>query len=119
MYTAIVVFIVLISILLSLVVLVQNSKGGGLAAGFSSSQQIMGVRKTTDFLEKFTWGLAVSLMVLALVGNFALPKNQEIQSSSTIQEQIDNASLPAAPSAPLPGGQQQQPANQQQPPPAK
>lgn len=118
MYTAVIVFIVLICILLGLVVLVQNSKGGGLAAGFSSSQQIMGVRKTTDFLEKFTWGMAISLMTLALVANFILPKTHEVQSSSTIQEQIDNASLPSAPSAPLPGSQQQ-PANQQQQQPAK
>lgn len=60
MYTALTVFIILIGALLSLVVLVQNSKGGGLAAGFSTSNQVMGVRRTTDLLEKLTWGLAIA-----------------------------------------------------------
>jgi protein translocase subunit secG len=58
MYVFISILILIASILLILIVLVQNSKGGGLASGFSSSNQIMGVRKTTDFLEKATWGLA-------------------------------------------------------------
>ena len=58
MYTAISVLIFIICVLLILIVLVQNSKGGGLASSFASSNQIMGVRKTTDFLEKATWTLA-------------------------------------------------------------
>lgn len=93
--------------------MVQNSKGGGLAAGLSSSTQVMGVRKTTDFLEKFTWGLIISLFVLSIVGSFVLPKNQTIQSSSAIQEQIDNAALPSG-SMPTPPPAQQ-PQGQQQP----
>ena len=52
MFTFFVLLIVLASILMCLIVLIQNSKGGGLASGFASSNQIMGVRKTTDFLEK-------------------------------------------------------------------
>jgi preprotein translocase subunit SecG len=55
-----------------LIVLIQNSKGGGLAAGFSSSNQIMGVRKTTDFLEKATWTLAVFMVVLSVFAAYAL-----------------------------------------------
>ena len=62
MYVFISILILIASILLILIVLIQNSKGGGLASGFSSSNQIMGVRKTTDFLEKATWTLAVSLL---------------------------------------------------------
>jgi preprotein translocase subunit SecG len=73
MYTAITVFIIIICILLALVVLVQNSKGGGLASGFSSSNQIMGVRKTTDVLEKLTWGLAIALMVFSIAGTMVMP----------------------------------------------
>lgn len=57
MYNFIVILILIVSVVLALVVLVQNSKGGGLAANFSAPNQIMGVRKTTDFLEKLTWGL--------------------------------------------------------------
>ncbi|MBN8695891.1 MAG: preprotein translocase subunit SecG [Bacteroidetes bacterium] len=67
MGTLISVIIVIVSILLILVVLVQNSKGGGLASTFSSSNQVMGVRKTADFLEKATWTLAIALLVLSLL----------------------------------------------------
>jgi len=66
MYVLLTILIVIASILLTLLVLVQNSKGGGLAAGFSSSNQIMGVRKTTDFLEKATWGLVIFVVVLSI-----------------------------------------------------
>ena len=58
MYLLLVILMVIASILMCFIVLIQNSKGGGLASGFSSSNQIMGVRKTTDFLEKATWSLA-------------------------------------------------------------
>ena len=67
MYTAIVTLIVIVAILLTLIVLVQNSKGGGLASNFSGSNQVMGVRKTTDFLEKATWTLAATLLILSIV----------------------------------------------------
>ncbi|MBP1664022.1 MAG: protein translocase subunit secG [Bacteroidetes bacterium] len=67
MYVFLIILIVIFSLLLTLIVLVQNSKGGGLAAGFQSSNQIMGVRKTTDFLEKATWGLAAAIVVLSII----------------------------------------------------
>jgi len=66
------VLILIVCALLILVVLVQNSKGGGLASGFASNNQIMGVRRTSDFIEKATWGLAAALLVLSL---FATPKS--------------------------------------------
>lgn len=66
MSTLISVLIIIVCILLILVVLVQNSKGGGLASNFSSGNQMMGVKKTADFLEKLTWGLAISLLLLSL-----------------------------------------------------
>ncbi|MCL1822311.1 MAG: preprotein translocase subunit SecG, partial [Prolixibacteraceae bacterium] len=62
MYYFITVAIFIVCILLILIVLVQNSKGGGLASNFQSSNQVMGVRKTTDFLEKATWTLAGLLL---------------------------------------------------------
>jgi len=65
--------ILIICILLIIVVLVQNSKGGGLANNFSSSNQVMGVRRTADFIEKATWGLAITLLVLCLLST---PKKQ-------------------------------------------
>ena len=58
-FVILVCLIVLAAVLMCFIVLIQNSKGGGLAAGFASSNQIMGVRKTTDVLEKATWGLAI------------------------------------------------------------
>ncbi len=67
MFTAISIIILIICALLALVVLAQNPKGGGLAAGFTGAQQIGGVQRTSDFLEKSTWTLATALMVLCLV----------------------------------------------------
>lgn len=61
------VLILIVCALLTLVVLVQNSKGGGLASGFASNNQIMGVRRTSDFIEKATWGLAAALLILSLL----------------------------------------------------
>ena len=69
MYTLIIVLILLASVLMVGIVLIQESKGGGLASGFSASNQIMGVRKTTDFLEKATWGLAIAMVVLSVVSS--------------------------------------------------
>lgn len=110
MYTIITVFIVIISLLLALVVLVQNSKGGGLASGFSGSNQVMGVRRTTDVLEKLTWGLAIALMVFSITGTMFQPKTTETQAASAIQEQIDNAAVPTPGMQQPPVGADQQPA---------
>ena len=74
MYTVLVVLIVILAILMCLVVLIQESKGGGLASSFSASNQIMGVRKTTDVIEKLTWGLAAAMVVLSVVSVFFIPK---------------------------------------------
>ena len=70
MFTLVVVIIILACFVLGFFVLIQNSKGGGLASNFAGSNQIMGVRKTADFLEKASWGLAAGIMVLCLVCAF-------------------------------------------------
>lgn len=57
---------ILACIFLALVILIQNPKGGGLDSSFSSANQIGGVKRTTDFLEKSTWTLGVVLFVLCL-----------------------------------------------------
>jgi preprotein translocase subunit SecG len=95
MFPLITVLIFITSILLVLIVLVQNSKGGGLASNFQSSNQIMGVRKTTDFLEKATWGLAAVLIFLSVISSAFIPRDQ-IESQSEAQEQIENAIDPSA-----------------------
>jgi preprotein translocase subunit SecG len=74
MYQFIVVLILVVCVLLAAVILVQNSKGGGLAANFSAPTEIMGVRKTTDFLERATWGLAIALVVLSLLATMVIPR---------------------------------------------
>lgn len=73
MYLLFVGLIVLAAILMCLVVLIQNSKGGGLASSFAASNQIMGVRKTTDFIEKLTWGLAAFMVVMSVAISYVIP----------------------------------------------
>jgi len=68
MYFLIIISII-VCVLLGLIVLIQNPKGGGLSSNFSSSSQLLGVQKTGDILEKGTWTLAILLMVLSLTIN--------------------------------------------------
>ena len=68
---------VIVSLLMCLIVLIQNSKGGGLASGFSSSNQIMGVRKTTDFLEKATWTLAGCMVVFSIISAYTISSSAD------------------------------------------
>lgn len=66
MLTLISILIVVACVLLVLIILVQNPKGGGLASGFGAANQLGGVRKTTDFLEKATWYLAIAIVILSM-----------------------------------------------------
>ena len=90
------VLILIACVLMILVVLVQNSKGGGLASNFSSSNQYMGVRKTADFLEKFTWGLAIALLALSLLSIVVIPRgNSKTGTSDTeLRQNIDENAQP-------------------------
>ncbi len=89
MYAFLTILILLASLLLIGVVLIQKSKGGGLASNFSSSNQIMGVRKTTDFVEKATWTLAIVICVLSIITSFLAPQNlvQGRQSRVTTEQE--------------------------------
>ena len=89
MYIVLTILILLISLFLILVVVLQNSKGGGLAAGFASSNQIMGVRKTTDFLEKATWWSAGIIAVLAIVSTHFLHTGKVDESQNVLKETLD------------------------------
>ena len=103
MYTIFAVLIIITSILLVLVVLVQNPKGGGLSSSFGggAGNQIMGAKKTTDFLEKATWTLAIVLISLSLLSNLAIPKNNAVNSTEIkAQEQIDETDIPNLPPNP-------------------
>ncbi len=72
MYSLLIILMLLASVLMCFIVLIQNSKGGGLASGFSSSNAIMGVRKTTDFLEKATWTLAAAMVVFSIAAAYTV-----------------------------------------------
>jgi len=92
MHVLFVILIVIVCILLILIVLVQNSQGGGLASNFASSNQFMGVRKTTDFLEKATWILATGLLLFSLLATITLPgSNQE--EKSRVEGQFNSSLL--------------------------
>lgn len=97
MYTLLLILAILVCVLLAIIVLVQNPKGGGLSSNFSSSSQLLGVQKTGDILEKGTWVLAITLMVLSLGINVAVKTAPAGSAGSEYRDQIQKASKPTAP----------------------
>lgn len=77
MYTFCIIMIAIASILLILAVLVQSPKSG-MAANFGAANQTMGVRQTTDFLEKFTWAMVAAIVIFTLLSVTAAPKTKEV-----------------------------------------
>ncbi len=108
MYLLLIILMVLASVLMCFIVLIQNSKGGGLASGFSSSNQIMGVRKTTDFLEKATWTLAAAMVVFSIVAAYSVPtstKGSDVILEQAQQEESTNPyNMPLGTTAPATDG---------------
>lgn len=91
MGTFITILILIVCILLMVAVLIQNSKGGGLASNFASSTQVMGVKRTADFLEKSTWTLASALLLLCIISAAIGTKNEGTNATqSEIEEYIQN-----------------------------
>jgi len=90
------ILIMVVAILLILIVLVQNPKGGGLSSSLTggSSSSIGGVQSTNNFLDKATWTLAISLLVLILVSSLAIPRDGA--SKSELQETIQQREQPEA-----------------------
>ncbi|MDR0971361.1 MAG: preprotein translocase subunit SecG [Bacteroidales bacterium] len=95
MFVLVSVLILVVCLFLGLIVLVQNSKGGGLAANFQSQSQVMGVRKTADFLEKASWTLAIALLVLCLAASAFMPGKNSSSNSGT--ELLPNTTQSAKP----------------------
>ena len=97
LYTLCIVLILIASVLIVLAVLVQSPKSG-MAANFGASNQVMGVRQTADFLEKFTWGMAVAILVLSLVATMAMDSDLVSKSNSSAakdaSEILENISAP-------------------------
>lgn len=95
MYTFSIIMIVIASILLILAVLVQSPKSG-MAANFGAANQTMGVRQTTDFLEKFTWAMVAAIVFFTLLSVIALPKaddNQGAIGASEVAAGVDSATV--------------------------
>jgi preprotein translocase subunit SecG len=114
------VIIIIACVIQVMIVLVQNSKGGGLAANFTSAGQSMGIRKTADFLEKSTWTLAAAILILCVVATATIPRGSTAERSrieNQIQNAVDPSAIPTLPTAlptePLvtPSGNQQPPQN--------
>ena len=105
MYTLFVIFILIAALLMIGIVLIQESKGGGLSSNFASYNQIGGVRKTTDFIEKATWGLAIAMIVLSVLSVAFLPStnvsDSVIMQQATEQKATNPGNIPgiAQPSA--------------------
>ncbi|MGY8978920.1 MAG: preprotein translocase subunit SecG [Cytophagales bacterium] len=87
MYTLIIGVIIFLSLLLILVVLAQNPKGGGLSSQFGGAgvSQVMGVKKTGDLLEKLTWGFSITILSLTLLSNLFIEDNQNFIESPNIE----------------------------------
>ena len=109
LYTLCIILILVASILIILAVLVQNPKSG-MAANFGASNQVMGVRQTSDFLEKFTWTMAVVIVVLSLLATLAMDRglvarsNVELEkdANALMEKMIVEDPAPAVPQAELP-----------------
>lgn len=102
-FTILTVLVIIASVLLTIVVLLQNGKGGGLASNFVAGNQTFGVRQTADILEKITWGLVAFIFVISIVTTFTTGGSgkSEIDITDKI-ENVVNEQAPEFPSAPLP-----------------
>ena len=112
LYTICIALILVASVLVILAVLVQNPKSG-MAAYFGASNQVMGVRETTNFLEKFTWAMAIAIVVLSLVATLAMDRSKVAESNSEIskdakalQERVLETEAAAMPQAEIPAAEE-------------
>ena len=106
LFTVLTVLVLLASILITLIVLLQNGKGGGLASNFVAGNQAFGVRQTTDILEKITWGLVGFIFLVSVVTAFTLNNNsKELDLTAKIEMEAPAPEFPAAPAAEVPAEQ--------------
>ncbi len=96
------VLIIIVGLLLGLVVLVQNPKGGGLASGFSGANQFGGVQRTNEFLDKSTWTLVIALFALCILSSSMTgPSTISEEAPTEFQELVEDEQGASAP-APVP-----------------
>lgn len=102
---------IIVCILLILVILIQNSKGGGIQSQFGAATQIMGVKRGTEFIEKATWGLALTLIVLSVLMSpqGTVTSSSDEAGSVAKKKAAEAMSAPSAPSTPAMPAQEQAP----------
>jgi preprotein translocase subunit SecG len=94
-FTIFIALIIVVCFLLVLVVMVQNPKGGGLSSSFGGgSQQVGGVQKTSDFLDRSTWVLATLLLIFILISNATLSSGEGLSESKLLQDNTIQESIP-------------------------
>ena len=96
------ILIIIVGLLLGLVVLIQNPKGGGLASGFSGANQFGGVQRTNDFLDKATWTLVIALFALSVLSS-SFTRSGVVEDETTgsgLQEMVEEEPDQTAPIAP-------------------
>ena len=97
LFTILTVLVLIASALITMVVLLQNGKGGGLASNFVAGNQTFGVRQTADILEKITWGLAAFVLVVSIVTTFTLNRGTEtVDITERIEAEAPAPEFPAA-----------------------
>ena len=97
LFTVLTILVLIASVLVTLIVLLQNGKGGGLASNFVAGNQTFGVRQTTDILEKITWGLVAFIFVISIVTTFTLSNSaKEIDLTEKIEVEAPAPEFPAA-----------------------
>jgi preprotein translocase subunit SecG len=112
------ILLVTVCFLLILVVLMQNSKGGGISSQFAGANQIMGIRRGADVIEKATWTLAILLLAFSLLMTPKVGVVEEGSSESITRKKAGSAVMPQQGPVQQPAQQQQAPAQPQQAPPA-
>ncbi|HXH18631.1 MAG TPA: preprotein translocase subunit SecG [Chitinophagales bacterium] len=124
MYVFLTILIIAVCVFLILAVLVQNPKGGGLSAAFGGmGNQVMGARRSADFIEKATWTLVISLLVLSLASGIFMPsQGRKETQKSEIEDKVNQTNFPLPTTTPdeqqqppsgAPANNEQQPAEEQ------
>ena len=101
LFTILTVLILIAAVLLTVVVLLQNGKGEGLASNFIAGNQTFGVRQTADLLEKISWGLVAFILVLSIVTSFTTGTNGADMDVTNKIENVATQSAPEFPTAPV------------------
>ena len=97
LFTVLAVLVLLASVLITLIVLLQNGKGGGLASNFTAGNQTFGVRQTADILEKITWGLVGFIFLVSIITSFTMSsKVDEVDITEKIEVEAPAPEFPAS-----------------------